>query len=178
MTRLPSTALGLALLALLGGSHCFSAADAPPSDDHLAPVARFIGDWQVDAKWADGTPLKARATYTWGLNKKIVVGKTFVQDPTKGEYQRYEGILAWNPKKKSLYEISFAYDGSISEVLIDTVDKDTLHFGYRPFDEGGPANVRQTIHFASDDAFVWTVSVKSGETWSQIIEATWRRKPK
>src|SRR5262249_29839244 len=126
----------------------------------------------------DGTPLKARATYTWGVNKKIVVAKTFVQDRAQGEYQRYEGILAWNPKKKSLYEISFAYDGSISEVLIDVADKDSLKLCYRPFNEGEPANVRQILHFTNDDAFVWTVMLKTGETWSTIIEATWQRKKK
>jgi hypothetical protein len=178
MTRFVRTRLILASTVFAGACQALPAADAPAADDHLAPIARFIGAWQVEGKWSDGTPLKARAVYTWGVNKKIIVGKTFVQDPAKGEYQRYEGILAWQPKKKRLYEVSFAYDGSISEVLIELVDKDTLHFGYRPFNEGEPANVRQIIHFTGDDAFVWTVLLKQGEDWTKLIEATWQRKGK
>jgi hypothetical protein len=177
--RTSLTTLAVGVLALAGAPRVLPAADAPAADDHLAPVVRFIGEWQVDGKWSDGTPLKARATYTWGVNKKIIVTKTFVQDPAKGEYQRYEGIIAWNPKKKSLYEISFAYDGNITEVLMDLVDKDTLNLGYQPFNEGEPANVRQILHFESDDAFVWTVSVKpKDQDWTKLIEATWHRKNK
>jgi hypothetical protein len=167
-------ALALALSLLTGGASHLRAGDSP-ADDRLAPLARFVGEWEVDAKWSDGTPLHARATYAWGVNKKILVGKTFVKDPVKGEYQRYEGILAWHPKKKSLYEVSFAYNGDVSEVLVDAVDKDTLHLGYRPYTEGETQNVRQILHFTGDDAFVWTVSLKSGDNWTKIIEATWKR---
>jgi hypothetical protein len=176
--RRPTGAFFLPLVALAACVRCgVSAADAP-AEDRLAPLARFIGEWEVDGKWSDGSALHARAVYTWGVNKKILVGKTFVKDPAKGEYQRYEGILAWHPKKKSLYEVSFAYNGDISEVLIDQADKDTLHLGYRPYNEGEPANVRQILHFTGDDAFVWTVSVKSDAGWNQLIEATWHRKGK
>lgn len=149
-----------------------------PAEAHVAPLARFVGEWEVDGKWSDGSELHARAVYTRGVNNKIIVGKTFVKDPAKGEYQRYEGILAWHPKKKSLYEVSFAYNGDISEVLIDQPDKDTLHFGYRPFNDGDPAKVRQIIHFTGDDAFVWTVSLKTDSGWNKIMEATWHRKAK
>ncbi len=168
-----------ALIALAGACVPWGECVADtPAEDHVAPLARLVGEWVVDGKWSDGSTLQARTVYTWGVNKKIVVAKTFVQDPAKGEYQRYEGILAWHPKKKSLYEVSFAYNGDVSEVLIDQADKDTLHFGYRPFNDGDPANVRQVLHFTGNDAFVWTVSLKTETGWNQIIEATWRRKAK
>jgi hypothetical protein len=167
----------LTLLAVAAMPRASIAAD-PSTEDHLAPLARYIGEWEVDGKWSDGSPLHARGTYAWGLDKKIIIAKTFVRDPAKGEYQRYEGIMAWNPKKKSLFEISFAYNGEITEVLIDVVEKDTLHLGYRPFNEGDPARVRQILHLINDDAFVWTVSLKTGDDWSKIIEATWHRKGK
>jgi hypothetical protein len=178
MTNLCSAMLAVAMMWSFQSSARAADTPAAPAEDHLAPLTRFIGDWEVDGKWSDGSVLQARATYTWGVNKKIIVGKTFVKDPVKGEYQRYEGIMAWHPKKKSLYEVSFAYNGAISEVLFDQVDKDTLHVGYRPFHEGEPANLRQILHFNGDDAFVWTVSLKMGDDWTKIIEATWHRKAK
>ena len=72
-------------------------------DPKLAPLDRFVGEWVVDGKWSSGDALRARAVYEWSLGKRILTAKTFVMNGDK-EYQRYEGILAWHPEKKSLYE--------------------------------------------------------------------------
>jgi hypothetical protein len=164
----------MAVLALLTTSGPLTG-DKAAGESKLAPLERYVGEWVVDAKWADGTPLKARNVIVWGLGKKIVQAKTFVQDGDK-EYQRYEGVMAWHPEKKSLYQVSFAFDGSISEVLIDSKDKDTLQFGWTPFAEGKPSMVRQVLRFLDNDRFQWTVSIQDGEQWKQLIDATWRRK--
>ena len=92
------------------------------------------------------------------------------------EYQRYEGIMAWHPDKKSLYQISFAFDGSITETIMEAKEKDTIHVGFTPFQEGKPSLVRQTLRFTDKDHFVWNVQMKQGEEWKQLIEATWVRK--
>jgi hypothetical protein len=36
--------------------------------------------------------------------------------------------------------------------------------------------LRQILHFVDNDSFVWTVSLKSGDGWTKLIEATWHRK--
>lgn len=92
------------------------------------------------------------------------------------EYQRYEGVLAWHPERKSLYEISFAYDGTITEVLIDLTDKDTMKLGWTPIRPDKPPQVRQVIHFIDRDHFRWVVTLRDGENWKQLIDATWQRK--
>ena len=46
------------------------------------------------------------------------------RDMQQTESERYDAVMAWHPEKKSLYEITFAYDGSISEVLMESKDKD------------------------------------------------------
>ena len=144
--------------------------------DPMAVLAPFIGEWTVDGQWTGGEKLKARGVYEWGLGKKIIIAKTFVMNKDK-EYQRYESIMAWHPKKKSLYEITFGFDGSIKEVLIDTKDKDTFLIGFTPFGDQ-PENLRQTLKFTDKDHFRWTVSLKQGEDWKQLIDATWERKSK
>ena len=151
--------------------------DKTQADMHLAALERFGGEWSVDGKWADGTPLHARSVMTWSLGKKIMTSKTFVKDGDR-EYQRYEGVMAWHPDKKSLYQVNFAFDGSISEVLIEVKDKDTLHVGWVPFHEGKPSPVRQVLRFLDNDRFQWTVSVRDGDGWKQLIDATWKRKAK
>ncbi len=151
--------------------------DKSVAENKLAALERFAGEWTVDGKWADGQSLHARSVYEWGLGKKILKAKTFVMNGTK-EYQRYESILAWHPEKKSLFEITFAFDGGLSEVLIETKDKDTLLIGWAPYTEGKPSKVRQTIRFLDNDRFHWIASLKDGEEWKQIIDATWKRKEK
>jgi hypothetical protein len=167
----------LAVLAALGFGGSLRAAEKPQAEDRLAPLERFVGAWTVDGKWSDGQSLQARSVYEWGLGRKILKAKTFVRNGDK-EYQRYEGILAWNPDKKSLFEISFTYDGSMTQVLIESKDKDTLLLGWTPFAPGKPAPVRQTIVFLDNDHFRWTVELKQGEEFKQIIAATWKRTAK
>jgi hypothetical protein len=170
-----NSSIPFGLLAFLAAAGVAAADDRPVATDSMGALSRFAGEWETHGKWSTGEELRARGTYEWGLGKKILKAQTFVMNGDK-EYQRYESILAWHPKKKTLFEISFAYNGEISEVIVERMDPDTFHIGWVPFAEGQPANVRQTIHFEGDDRFVWTVQLKSADGWKQLIETTWRRK--
>ena len=167
----------VATLGILLGDRHSPAADPAPAGHDLSALERFIGEWTVDGTWSNGTPLHARSVYEWGLGKKIMTAKTFVKDGDK-EYQRYEGILAWHPERKSLFEISFGIDGSISEILIDRKNDDTLHFGWTAYQADKPSRVRQVIQFTDKDHFRWTVTIKDGDGWKQLIDATWKRREK
>jgi hypothetical protein len=164
--------LGLATLVLFAGS--VARAEDKPVENKLAALERFVGEWVVDGQWTGGEALHARGVYEWGLGKKILRARTYVKNGEQ-EYQRYEGVMAWHPDKKSLYEISFAYDGAINEVLIESKDRDTLRIGYRPFHADKPQPVRQTLTFVDDDHFRWVVELQQGAEWKQLIDATWRR---
>jgi hypothetical protein len=143
--------------------------------NHLAPLERFVGEWTVHGKWSSGEELQARNVYEWGLGNKILKAKTFVKTD-KGEYQRYDAVMSWHPKKKSLFIISFAFDGGMTENLIEPKDADTLQIGFTPFHEGEPGKIRQIIHFKDKDHFIWQVFLKNETDWQEIINATWERK--
>jgi hypothetical protein len=165
------------LLCFAGPGAAPGSQKQPGGEAELAFLDRFPGEWSVQAKWATGESLEARGVYEWSLGKRILVTKTFVKDGAK-EYQRYEGIMTWHPEKKTLYQVSFAYDGNITETVIDLKDKDTMQVGFTPFVEGKPSNVRQVIRFLNNDQFQWTVSINDGKQWQQIMDATWKRKRK
>ena len=176
LKQLNATVLAVPFCLLLAGSAISQDGDKKPVKlDPMAALAPFVGEWHVEGKWAGGEPLKARGVYEWGLGKKIITTKTFVMDKGK-EYQRYQGVMAWHPKKKSLYQVSFAYDGQISEVIMESREKDTIHIGYTPFHADQPQPVRQTLRLTDKDHFVWTVELKKGEEWTQLIQATWVHK--
>src|SRR5262245_13421382 len=72
----------LLFVALVAGPGTARSADNPEkgdAKDPLAPLARFVGEWVVNGKWANGTELHARSVYEWGVNKKILTAKTYVQ---------------------------------------------------------------------------------------------------
>jgi hypothetical protein len=168
--------IGAVLLALQpAGAGGKTAPDSQAATEALALLDRFAGEWTVDGKWSSGDELHARAVYEWRLGKKIMTARTFVRDRGK-EYQRYESILAWKPELKSLFQISFAFDGTITEVLVEPKGKDTLNIGFTPFTPNRESKVRQVIRFLDNDRFQWTVSLKAGDNWQQIIDATWKRK--
>jgi hypothetical protein len=152
-------------------------ADDKNSANHLAPLERFSGEWTVQGKWSSGDELQARNVYEWGLGNKIMTAKTYVKSD-KGEYQRYEGVMAWHPKKKSLFIISFAYDGNLTENVIELKGDDTLLIGFVPFHDGEPSKVRQTIQFKDNDHFTWKVELQVENEWKELINATWVRKAK
>jgi hypothetical protein len=169
--------LVVVLLIVLACCRSVSAGEKPAAANKLSCLERFAGEWTVEGKWSGGAGLRARSIYEWGLGKKILKAKTFVKDGDR-EYQRYEAVFAWHPEKKSLFQISFAYDGSMTQTLIDAKDDNTLHVGWTPFAKDRPSPIRQTLHFLDNDRFQWVVEQKQGDKWVQLIDATWKRKGK
>ena len=165
------------LVAVLVLTDTAQTQEKPVAGNRLAALERFVGEWEVNGKWSSGESLRARSVYEWGLGKKILKGQTFVRDGAR-EYQRYEAVFAWHPQKKCLYEVSFGFDGSLTEVVIESKDQDTLHIGWTPYSPEKPAPIRQVIRFLDQDHFQWTVSLREGEGWKQLIDATWKRKAK
>jgi hypothetical protein len=151
-----------------------NAADDAADAGKLAPLSRFAGQWTLDAKWADGTPLKARAVYEWGLEKKILRAKTFIVNGDE-ERQRYEDVMAYDPRREALVDVSFSIDGTVNEIVIEKKDEDTLLFGWTPYHADKPAKVRQTIRFEGNDKFVWRVELNAEGEWKQIMEGAWAR---
>ena len=137
-------------------------------ENHLTPLERFAGEWTIHGKWNNGDELQARNVYEWGLGKTILKAKTYVKTD-KGEYQRYEAVMAWHPKKKSLFIVSFSFDGNITENLIEAKGANTFHIGFTPFQEGEPGKVRQIIHFKDNDHFSWQVLLQNDKDWQEII---------
>jgi hypothetical protein len=148
---------------------------AAAAENRLAALEPFLGEWEVHGRWASGDELHARNVIEWGIAKKFITARTFVKDGAR-EYQRYDAVMGWNPKKKSLFQTSYTYNGDINDTIIEPLEKDTLHIGWKPFDESEPSKVRQIIKFTGKDSYVWTVLLNEGGEWKKLMEATWTRK--
>ncbi len=162
--------------ACLGILVALGAVGEDKKPDRLAPLAPYVGEWVVDGKWAGSNePLHARAIYEWTEHRQAIHARTYVTAGSK-EYLRYDAMMGWHPRKKSLFQVSFAYNGELTENLIEPDTDGTLKIGFAPFDAANPSRVRQTLRLQDKDAFVWTAWLKEGDQWKPLIEATWRRK--
>lgn len=163
-------------LALRAGEPT-AAVSAEKEVDRLAPLARLIGEWRVEGAWTSGDKLRARAIYSWGIGKKFIDGATFVIDNDTGkEYQRYDAVMGWHPEKRSLFQTSYAYDGSIGSGLFDASTKGVIRIGYTPFEGTEEPKIRQDLTFKGEEVFTWHVMMKNAQGgWDTLIEADWKR---
>jgi hypothetical protein len=169
--------IALTLLVVPSVSACAQEkADGSTAADPIAPLGRFVGgEWKVEGKWSNGQELRARSVYVWGVNKKVIMAKTFVQDGKGGEYQRYEDVMFWHPQQKRLMLHTYAFNGAFGETVTECPEANKLRFGFTPVTADKPSKVRQTIVFTDDDTFTWKVEMQNKDKWEQLIEATWKR---
>jgi hypothetical protein len=167
------SAASLLLIGLVGAA---PEATTKPAVNHLKPLEPFAGEWLMDSRWDNGTPLKARAVYAWHLNGKHLRTQTFLPTPDGGEVQRYDGFFSWNAAKGSLVHYSIAVDGGVREGICDVVDEKTLRLGFTPYDASDDPQIRQTMELVSPDEFKWTVEMKQAGEWKRLISASWMRK--
>jgi hypothetical protein len=140
----------------------------------LEPLVPYIaGEWKIDSKWTDGNPLKARATYQWGVGKKFIVARTFANGP-QGEYQRYETIFGVKDGKLTAW--GFTFDGSADSGTW-TIDGKKLS-NSKPMNSargGGTGTLHQSIELVEPNRMHWLVSFeKDGET-KQLMDGYWIR---
>jgi hypothetical protein len=131
----------------------------------------YIGQWKINATWSGGSPLEARATYDWGLNKRFVVAKTFVKTPDGREYQRYESIFA--EKDGQLLCYGFVYSGDADVRQWNTT-------GARLWNEwtmdgaDGTGKFRQSVELV-DGHIHWLVERQRDGQWEQLMDGKWER---
>lgn len=164
--------VGLCLFALsFRPAHARTENPVKPSIKLLEP---FIGEWTIHATWTGGEALVARNINAWMVGGAHLSDQTFVGEAGKA-YQRYQTIMSYDQKLGCLVSYSFAFDGKVSVVRVDTEDGKTFKFGFTPLDEH-ESNVRQTITFDGPDTYRWVVEIRSQENqWTQIMDGTWKR---
>ena len=154
----------------------------PPTPDTLAePVAdlsRFLGEWTIDATWADGSTLQARNIFSVGLNGQFMEATTFANDNNQGEYARYFSVYAYDADADQFIGHGFDFAGTYAPVEFDLEDNGRIMTMENPM--GGAENapiLRQRIEFTSDDTYRWQVWMQAPgtNTFAPMMDGTWHR---
>ena len=137
----------------------------------------YIGDWEIDATWADDSALWSRNEFRVGLGGEFLEIRTYAKDENDTIYQRYFTIFAYNKETQKLQSYGFTYDGTVTVVddvkMEGSVSDATLTSQWND----GKAQIRQEIQIVSRDEYSWKVwsGDSDGHSWLLIMAANWRR---
>ncbi len=153
---------------------------APPeklADGEIAKLQPYIGNWEINSKWANGQALWARNEYRIGMSGKFVEANTYAKDGDGKPYHRYKTIFTYDEAKKKFVSYGFTSEGKVQVVEnnVEIVDgKIALTSSWAM----GESEVKQTVKLVSDEEYTWNVWTrpKDGDAeWKPAMEGTWKR---
>lgn len=163
----------LTLSLLLSTGLAPRAGEVPLDGTPLWPLAWFIGQWEIDTTWSDGTPLRSRNVFTVGLGGRFLEAQTFAADGDGDMYERYRTIYAYDNETGQIVSYGFTYDGSVT--IVDDMKLDEDGPALTSEWSGDGAAIRQTVKFLSPDEYNWKVWTRTDGDWGLIMDANWHR---
>src|SRR5687768_12438161 len=95
-----------------------AAVHAQPTTAPASPLDAMrwtLGSWALDGKWANGSPIRARATYESAVDGKFIVVRTQVE-PAGGGAMVERDVMVYGVQEGRLTQLTFAQDGSVRTV--------------------------------------------------------------
>lgn len=173
----PLAVLFFSMAALLATAFESPAAPEKLVDGEIAKLQPWIGNWEINSKWASGQALWARNEYRVGLGGKFVEADTYAKDGDGEPYHRYKTIFTFDESKKKFVSYGFTSDGKVQVVenKLEQVDgKVALTSSWAM----GETEVKQTVKILNNDEYAWNVwmrPVEGDAEWAQSMEGTWKR---
>ena len=165
----------LIITALLTIAPCSPAGDAPLNGTPLSPLAGYIGDWEIDTTWADGSQLWSYNEFRSGLGGNFLEITTSTKDENGRVYERYFTIFAYDDASNKIQSYGFTFDGSVTVVENIKLEGDASNAALTSQWGTAESQIRQTIRLVSRDAYNWKVWAGDGENWELIMDADWQR---
>ena len=143
----------------------------------LEPLMAYIGDWEVNAAWGDGTVLWARNEYRVLLGGAFVDVLTWARDGDGDPYLRYYTVYRWDAERERIIARGFQSDGSSEMLELVPVD-DAEGAGFQTEWGDAPARIRQRVGTPENGAYRWRVWMIAGDDAepAPIMDAAWIRK--
>lgn len=138
----------------------------------LESLAPFIGDWEVETTWSNGTALWARNEYRVMLGGAYIDVLTWARDGEGDPYLRYYSVYRWDTEQEKIVATGFQSDGT-SESLVMEPGGDAG--GFRTEWGEYPMRIRQSIGVPEDGRYAWKVWMLAGAEAepAELISAEW-----
>lgn len=151
------------------------AGEVPLDGTPLSALAGYIGNWEIDTEWTDGSRLWGRNEFTVGLAGQFINIDTYARDNDGEKYQRYFSVYSADPETGALRAYGFNFDGSVTVVDDIELTGDVADATLTTRWSAGDSEIRQTIQLISENEYTWKVWSGSGDDWELIMDDTWRR---
>ena len=151
---------------------------APDSlaDGPLAPYIPFLGTWEINHQWKDGTPIWSLNEFEIGPGGKFIIARTFTRDGDGEVYERYHTYFS-HDEEKGMVSHGFTYDGSVSIVEGIEAFEGKTGPGFTSYWSPGSAQIKQTVEILNADSYRWRVWTRTedSQAWTQIMDGVWKR---
>lgn len=153
-------------------------AESESASAPLAALARLAGgQWRGTIKLLDGSVIRARHIYEWGLGGKILKSKTYGAFGERPEALVYEGLFAWQPEKKAIAFQEVAAYGGTNEGTIEP-EGNALHYLWTQYSSSGAEVFKETLVFPDNDHYTSEAYKKTEDGWEKFTaESSFRREP-
>jgi uncharacterized protein YndB with AHSA1/START domain len=135
------------------------------------------GQWRGEIKLLDGTVIRARHIFEWGLDGKILKSKTYGAVGDNPEQLVYEGLFAWNPSQKKIVFTEAAAYGGTNEGTIEP-EGTALHYQWTQSGIKGGTVFKETLRFSDQDHYTSEAYKMTENGWEKFTaESSFRREP-
>jgi uncharacterized protein YndB with AHSA1/START domain len=141
----------------------------------LEPLAHLVGgQWRGELNLLDGTLIRARHLFEWGLDGAILKSKTYGAVGDGPERLVYEGFYGWHPGKNAIVFREFSAFGSANEGTL-VPDGDDLRYSWIESSRRGATEYRETLRFPDKDHYTSEGERKTENGWEKFVASSFRR---
>jgi len=109
----------MAVLCVSQGSTA-RAGEVPLDGTPLSALSGYIGNWEIDTEWSDGSRLWGRNEFTVGLAGQFINIDTYARDGDGDKYQRYFSVYSADAETGELTAYGFNFDGTVT--IVDDIE--------------------------------------------------------
>ena len=153
--------------------------EARPLKEKLASFTPYVGVWEIDTEWANGSSLWAKNEYSVGMNGNFFEAVTWTKNEAGKVYQRYRTIWRYNPDKDVIESYGFTYDGSVTvtQSELDATDpkRPIIRSKWRPNPES--SFIKQEVQISKNGkTYDWRVwSSPDEKEWTKMMDGVYKR---
>jgi hypothetical protein len=146
----------------------------------LSVFQPFLGTWEIDGQWQDGTALWARNQYTPELDGTLLKAQTWARNAEGKVYQRYFTVWRYNSASKTIDAHGYMFDGKYnmveSVVIYPGGDKNPIIQSQWKPNPDSAMEIRQQVQITNDNEYSWKVwTSMDGTAWASLMDGSWKR---
>lgn len=139
-------------------------------DDKLQGFDNLVNKtWKAEGEWSNGTIFKQEISFTYDLNKTIVVtsSKGYTNQEQTEYGNRNHGIRQYNAKENKIEFWEFDIFGGVTQGVVEIKDKNIFyHYTY------GEATVTDCWEYVNDKTYKLIVGSYKNGKWEAIYLQT------